>query len=119
MYAVLTVGANRADEAPVCGLTAPNRYTHSYSVCCTALGREPVRPQQRVRVPCWPIRASSWNQTSIRWLGCSWAVFWTKGGLVRPIAASGRGRSCGAGDAEPNRKSPTDAADHTPRGGCT
>src|SRR5512146_1553908 len=114
MESVLTVGANRAEDSPVCGLTAPNRYTHSSSVCWVAVGREPVRPQQGVRVPCWPIRASSWNQTSIRWLGCSCAVFWAKGGLVRPSAVPGPDHSCGGGDGEPSKKSPADATSHTP-----
>ena len=29
-----------------------------------ARGREPRMAQTRVRVPCWPTRASSWNQNS-------------------------------------------------------
>ena len=33
-------------------------------------GREPRLAQTRVSVPCWPIRASSWNQISI---GLLWA----------------------------------------------
>jgi hypothetical protein len=32
MYSVLASGANSADESQVSGLTAPNTYTHSYSL---------------------------------------------------------------------------------------
>jgi hypothetical protein len=33
-------------------------------VAAVALRRVPPRTQTRVSVPCWPTRASSWNQTS-------------------------------------------------------
>ena|ERR1035437_619311 len=39
-----------------------------------------------VNVPCWPIRASSWNQTSTVCCGCFWRTRWTKGGRLGAIA---------------------------------
>lgn len=49
---VFTCGACNATLAPVFGSTAAYRYTHSYRVCFTAVGRVPMRAQIFVSVPC-------------------------------------------------------------------
>lgn len=84
---MLTVGVITADDLPLTGLTAPKIYTQSYSVCLTAVGRDPLEAQILVSVPCWPIRTSSWNQTSISFPGFSVWTFWTKRGPALTTAA--------------------------------
>ena len=56
---VFTVGAIRAELAPVSGFTAANRFAHWYSHGFTADGRDPVSAHAAVVVPCWTMRASS------------------------------------------------------------
>jgi hypothetical protein len=52
MIAVLSTGERIASAWPVCGLAAPMTQAYSYSVCRTAVGREPRWAHNRVNVPC-------------------------------------------------------------------
>ena len=49
-------------------------YNHSRPSCRTARGREPLRAQTRVIVPCVPNRASSSKQTRTSRSGCASAM---------------------------------------------
>ncbi len=86
--AVFTVGAISADDWPVNGSTAPKMYDHLYSVWRTARGRLPRCAHTRVNVPCWPTRASSWNQTATRLSLCSAWTLRIKRGCRPPTFAS-------------------------------
>jgi hypothetical protein len=85
---VLTVGEISADDWPVNGSTAPKMYAHLYSVWRTARGRLPRCAHTRVNVPCWPTRASSWNQTATRLSLCFAWTLRTKKGRRSPTFAS-------------------------------
>ena len=75
-------GMISAEVDPVPTQTAISTYSHSRPFCRTARGRDPLRAQTRVSVPCCPNLASSANQTSTRSAGRAAATAATDSGAL-------------------------------------
>ena len=58
-------GMTRAAPTARCGHTEPNSQTESCRSSRMTRGRELISAHSAPYVPCWPTRASSWNQISI------------------------------------------------------